>query len=232
MGLTIHYSLRSETESAAEARRLIEALRQRALDLPFASVGDVLEFRNEQCDPHAHEHPRHRRLLTQAVSTIFPGGAMQDVVPEHVIAFTTDPGDGSEPANFGLCRYPPEIVDRDSKTIETELPRWGWESFCKTQYASNPDCGGMENFLRCHLPVVGVLDQAARLGLLSEVTDESGFFDDRDVEGLAAEVMRWNRGLAAFTGTLIDIFGRDFASEITSFPNFERLEAEGRREEE
>ena len=28
------------------------------------------------------------------------------VKPKHVIAFTTDPGEGCEQANFGLCLYP------------------------------------------------------------------------------------------------------------------------------
>jgi hypothetical protein len=35
MGLTINYRLQSSAENAAEARRFVELLRQKALDLPF-----------------------------------------------------------------------------------------------------------------------------------------------------------------------------------------------------
>jgi hypothetical protein len=152
-------------------------------------------------------------------------------VPTHVIAFRTWPGEGCEAANFGLCRYPAEVVTADGRRIPTDLPGWTWQSFCKTQYASNPDCGGVENFFRCHLSVVGLLDHAIKLGLSADVTDESGFYEDRNVEELAAEVVRWNKGIAAFTGELKDLLGDGFAAEITRFPNFERLEAEGRKDE-
>lgn len=158
----------------------------------------------------------------------FPDGSLHEVVPEHVIAFTTWPGEGSEAANFGLCRYPPEAVTDGGRRIETGLPGWTWQSFCKTQYASSPDCGGVDHLLRCHLSVVDLLDAAAKPGLTLDVTDESGFYEDRNVGELAAEVVCWNRGIAAFTGQLKDILGDGFAAEITKYPNFERLEAEGR----
>ena len=44
MGLTIHYSLKSDADSPMRARQLIEKLRQAALDLPMAEVGEVREF--------------------------------------------------------------------------------------------------------------------------------------------------------------------------------------------
>ena len=33
--------------------------------------------------------------------------------------------------------------------LKTGLSGWRWSSFCKTQYASNPQCGGVPHFLRC-----------------------------------------------------------------------------------
>ena len=44
MGLTIHYSLKSDADSPAAARQQIEKLRQAALDLPMAEVREVVEF--------------------------------------------------------------------------------------------------------------------------------------------------------------------------------------------
>lgn len=49
MGLTIHYSLQSPKASKSQARSIIEQLRQRALDLPFASVGEIGDLQGQQC---------------------------------------------------------------------------------------------------------------------------------------------------------------------------------------
>ena len=50
-----------------------------------------------------------------------------------------------------------------------KLKGWSWLSFCKTHYASDPRCGGLPNFLRCHLGVVALLDEAKNLGILGTV---------------------------------------------------------------
>ena len=49
VGLTIHYQL-ATTGDEAHARKLIQQLRRAALDLSLQSVGDVAEFRGDQCD--------------------------------------------------------------------------------------------------------------------------------------------------------------------------------------
>jgi hypothetical protein len=110
------------------------------------------------------------------------------------------------------------------------LKGWSWTSYCKTQYASNPKCGGVENFLRCYLTIVNLLDYAAELGMLLSVSDESGFYERRDVEALAKAVGECNAKVAAFVGAFKDEHGGKFAAEITNFPNFEHLEAKGRKE--
>jgi hypothetical protein len=50
MGLTIHYSLHSDTRSIRQARSIAEQLRQRAMDLPFASVGEIVELKGDECE--------------------------------------------------------------------------------------------------------------------------------------------------------------------------------------
>jgi hypothetical protein len=152
------------------------------------------------------------------------------VSPSHVIAFATSPGAGCEDANFGLCRYP-GIIDVDGRRIRTGLRGWSWQSFCKTQYASNAECGGVENFLRCHLSLIRLLDHAANLGVLDEVSDEGDFWEKRDAEALVKEVGQWNQQLAGFVGKLKDQLGCDFVAPITEYPNFEHLEAKGRDNE-
>jgi hypothetical protein len=159
------------------------------------------------------------------------------VAPVHLIAFTVDPGDGCEHANFGLCLYPKTIA-HDGRRVRTKLAGWRWTSFCKTQYASNPDCGGLPNFLRCHIGLVKLLDYAADVVLLVEVKDESGYWDHRDAAKLMKEIEKWNQMIAGVVGTLKDTLeklGEDagpLISEITKFPNFDHLEAKGRADED
>ena len=107
MGLTIHYALHSDTRSSKEARRLVEDLRKRALDLPFAEVGEVVELKGDACqfDRYGQDHP-HRWLLVQAGQYFEREHIHYSVMPKHVIAFSCDVGDGCEEANFGLCLYP------------------------------------------------------------------------------------------------------------------------------
>ena len=246
MGLTIHYSLSSRVRSLEKARELVAKLHSRARDLPFAEVGDIVELEGDACDFNkCHNEDPNRWLLVQAGQYIDrptrdDAHHSYQVAPTHVIAFPTLPGAGSEMANFGFCRYPSVIEVQEEeryvrgqgfvrplRRIRTGLSGWRWSSFCKTQYASNPDCGGPQNFLRCHLAVIKVLDQAKSLDVLDEVSDEGGFWENRDVRALAQEVGDWNQMIAAFAGQMKDLFGDDLESAITDFPDFEHLEARG-----
>ena len=118
-------------------------------------------------------------------------------------------------------------------TRAVSLAGWRWSSFCKTQYASDPDYGGVQNFLRCHLCVVKLLDFAKATGLMSvEVQDEGGYWEARSLEKLAREVGQWNEFVAAISGMVGDLaqaVGVTYESAIAGFPNFEHLEARGRQ---
>lgn len=250
MGLTIHYSLQSSARSSRQARELVARLRRRALDLPLERVSDLVDLSGIECDLDAGDtDDAHRWLLIQAgqyIDCAQPGGGTisHRVTPTHVIAFETLPGPGCEPANFGLCRYPAYVhveeeeqyvygmgFEQTRRRLSTGLSGWRWSSFCKTQYASNPDCGGVQNFLRCHLTIVTLLDLAQSLGLVREVCDEGNFWVNRDVQALAHEVGEWNTMIAAFAGKMMDQLGDGVAAAITDFPNFEHLEAKGRAAE-
>jgi hypothetical protein len=247
LGLTIHYSLKSKTRSPTKARELVASLRRRALDLPFEQVGELIDLAGPECDYEScDQDDPHRWLLIQAGQYVARpakgGGELHySVAPTHVIAFETVPGPGCEPANFGLCRYPAFLEVKEDKRyvseqgsvrpehrIRTGLSGWRWSSFCKTQYASNPDCGGVPNFLRCHLAVIKLLDQARSLDLLENVSDEGDFWEHRDGAALAREVGEWNQMIAAFAGQVKDWFGDGVEAAITAFPDFEHLEAKGR----
>ena len=230
MGLTIHYQFKHDAHDIP-ARPILEQLRQTALDLPFAEVGELVEINGDQCDYQKRELGDPLRwLLIQAGGSVYLDQHSPIRVPAtHLIAFSTWPGEGCEEANFGLCRYPATTMHQ-GKRIQTGLSGWRWRSFCKTQYASDPSCGGVENFLRCHLLVVAMLDKAKELGVLERVSDEGNFWEKRDVKALAEEVGSWNGMIAAFAGKLKDALGDGVQSPITEFENFEQLEQAGQSE--
>ena len=249
MGLTIHYSLSSKVRSPEKARELVAKLHSRARDLPFAEVGDIVDLEGDACDFNkCHNEDPTCWLLVQAGKYINRPARdgthhSYQVAPTHVIAFPTLPGAGSEMANFGFCRYPSVIEVQEeeryvrgegfvcpTRRVRTGLSGWQWSSFCKTQYASNSKHGGVENFLRCHLVVIRLLDQAKDLGILDEVSDEGNFWEQRDIRALAEGVGHWNEMIAAFAGRLKDEMGEGVVAEITGFPDFEHLEAKGRDE--
>ena len=217
MGLTIHYSLKARG-SDAQARNLINALHQTAQDLPFKELGQVVDLSGDQCDINKRdgEDPL-RWLLIQAQESVevvsqrhVIGGqtyrSYQRVHPIRLIAFTAWPGEGCEQSNFGLGKFP-AVVQTVDGSLRTKLSGWRFSSFCKSQYASDPNCGGVPNFLQCHLTVIAMLDKAKELGRLAEVNDEGGFWNKRDLRALVQEIGSWNEMIAAFGGRLKDLLG-------------------------
>jgi hypothetical protein len=144
------------------------------------------------------------------------------------------------------------------RNVATNLSGWYWRSFCKTQYASNAECGGIPNFLRCHISVITLLDRIAKIpGVRVRVDDEgkygpSTYSDDwkeayeagrkptyRRHKGqynpaaLAKEVGEWNTMIAGFTGALSAALadsGIKLEAAIKEFPDFEQLRFQGRNQ--
>jgi hypothetical protein len=136
---------------------------------------------------------------------------------------------------------------RETRTLKTGSSGWCGHDFCKTQFASNPEYGGVANFLRGHIALITFLDRAAAIPGLGVSYDDEGkygrsyYTDDWRApepvytwhEGkyspvaLAEEVGSWNEMLAGLAGTLRDAFGDDVGSPILSRPDFERLEFRG-----
>jgi hypothetical protein len=230
MGLTIHYTLRSTAIGPEKARQLVEQLRQAALDLAMSEVSEVIDFSGTDYDFQTAHDDRLRWILVQSRRMISVGEAYRFVVPSRAFAFSTWPGEGFEAANFGLAVYP-DAVETEDGTVSTGLGGWSWQSFCKTQYASSPDEGGMANFVRCHITVVRLLDHAKTIGILEAVKDEGHFWENRDVKALVETVGKWNRHIAGLVGQYKDNIGGVIAAPIAEYPDFEHLEAEGRKEE-
>jgi hypothetical protein len=145
---------------------------------------------------------------------------------------------------------------KEQRTIKTRLSGWRWQSFCKTQYASDPACGGVANFLRCHLSLVTLLERFGQLPTVEvDIEDEghygpSTFSDDwreahagnrkptyvwhpptHSVSALLKELGDYNGMMAAFAGAMKDACGSNFQSPIFGYSNFERLEFDGHNSE-
>ena len=70
----------------------------------------------------------------------------------------------------------------------------------------------------------------SNLRSFSLTKDESHYWDKGDVKALVETVGHWNRYIAGIVGQFKDQIGGDFAAPITEFPNFEHLEADGRKD--
>ncbi len=234
MGLTIHWSFQGP-KTKSEAKTIIEKLRQRALDLPFESVGEIVHFKGEDAqfdrDP---PNGKYRWLKIQARETIWTkdGRTGWDLPAQEIIGFQINVAPGSEPMEVFLATYPKTITVEDEwtrkpKRLRTNRCGWSGGGFTKTQYASRPDCGGVPNFLRAHLSVCRMLDRAKELGILQSVSDEGDFFEKRDIPALVNEVASWNAFIAAGVGAFDQLVGAKCVAPIKEFPDFEHLEAKG-----
>ena len=251
MGLTIHYTLALPAKTTvAGVRQKLSTLRQACLDLPFQEVSAMLEFKGADCNPDRldQNHP-HRWFLGQADSNIYfqiarsgkptavpnlqDGCCARTVLPTHVIGFSTYPGNGSEQCNVGLSHFPKTVVVPNKQTAKNHRLSvadgggWKWHSFCKTQFANEH---GLEHFLRCHLSVIAMLDNAKRIGFEVEVNDEGDYWQTRDVHGLVKAIGSWDQMLAGFGGALKDAAGdtsMTIESPIFNRKDFEALEMKG-----
>jgi hypothetical protein len=159
--------------------------------------------------------------------------------------------------NNGHSRWelPGDEKFQQKRKIKTGLATgWRYSSFCKTQYASSADCGGIPNFVKCHLSVIHLLDRIGQLPTMKvEINDEgkygrSYYTDDPwaeervytwhdgkyDVKALVEEAGSWNEMIAATFGAINDTLkasGSPFGVEspISSFPDFEHLEFKGQQ---
>ena len=87
MGLTIHWNLKADVRTESEAHALVERLRQQALDLRFASVGETVDLSGRDADYKVlpNESPA-RWLLIQAGQYVEKDDCHYAVAPQHVIA--------------------------------------------------------------------------------------------------------------------------------------------------
>ena len=252
MGLTIHFSFRAPPETDSEtALKYVDRLHGFCEDRPFAEVSPCRHFRGaRECDfectdkndpcrwmkIQAREYIRRKEILWHPDPQDLQWGhhageqseVHYDVKPVEIVGFSAWPGEGCESLEIVLARYPETMTWFDrrhsrkprTRTIRTYLGGWRWGAFCKTQYASNH---GLTHFLRCHLLVVAVLDQAKQLGILHRVNDEGGYWKRRRLDVLTRELEGYNVMVGAFAKLLKEAApeGLTPESEIENHPDYE-----------
>ncbi len=104
------------------------------------------------------------RRLAHALSFERVGPVIEVVRPHPAVCFPVWPGKGCEPAAPSGC----------ASSLRQRAGEWSYS--CCTQHAGRPEHGGVENFLRCHLAIIGLLDGIKEAGLAEvEVKDDGGF---------------------------------------------------------
>jgi hypothetical protein len=98
----------------AEAHRVVEQLRQKAIDLKWLPVGEVVHLADQECSEG--DRLPGRFLLIAAGDTVF--------APHEAVFFeATPPGDEVRP--FGLAAYPAHL-EGSNKVVPTHLAGWQW----------------------------------------------------------------------------------------------------------
>lgn len=194
----------------------------------------------------------------------YPSEINMDYSPKDDERFQPDIKKGFSRFDFSYCKWERHrkrhgsnmtSICEEARKVPTNLDGWYWSSFCKTQYASDPECGGVPNFLRCHISVITLLDRIAKLPDVHIRVDDEGkygpgtYSDDwkeareagRDPTyrrhkgryspvALANEVGEWNEMIAGFSGAMSDALvgsGLQLEAPIKGFANFEQLEFRG-----
>lgn len=199
MGLTIHFSLSVPSKWTID--RVVEALgalhrdirwlgaeQTRLVILTEQEIASILADQDHDLRWAVVQHSRHHRY--QLPTDHSSAYRIRVIAANKLVGFTVDPGDGSEPLNVFVGRYP-SAVHLDEGSKRTRLPgphSWIGKAFCKTQYANDPECGGTTNFLLAHLRVIAVLDAASRRGFNVVVDDEGGYWRHRDPAQLLQHV--------------------------------------------
>jgi hypothetical protein len=224
MGLAISDTRSLGDASPEEARRRMVSLHQAAARLEPPELGPLIELHGEGICRTDADDPlfcvKQGAMSVEDYDALFRN---RRAIPScrQLVGFSVFPGEGCHHCSFGLA-------------IHAEPSQhWQWHDFCKTQYASSPENGGIAHFIRCHQRVLALLDLCEELGILGSVCDPSSYRDHLNPEQLVSCVSEANLFTAAAIGSLKDALETHrYSTEapILERADFEYLEAQGRRQ--
>jgi hypothetical protein len=198
MGLTIHYTIKFDG-TTKQLQRKLEKIRHACCDLPFEEVGEVetLKITQKIIDlwnyyQTSENTTREDRDTAMEKLGITPwqmvelgewkeeGNSHWKVVkPTTMVSLFLWPGEGCESAELNFQRI---------------RGKFRCKSFCKTQYA--------EEFVKCHLLVIQLLDMLKAEGFDVDCYDEGHYWDTRDIKVLAKNINESTALISAVLGGL------------------------------
>jgi len=211
VGITIHWELASERKTKKAVCAQLEKVRQICLDLGFAEVGEVRHVPAKVCKAGTDARGLDENLrwaMIQAQKYVRRGRYTRAVMPVEFFWLPLWAGEGCEPTNLMLGRYPKE-------------KGWSGEGFTKTQYA--------EHFVQAHLLVIAALDACKKVSILKEVTDEAEFWETRDLKVLAKNINESTAFIAQVSELLKGQLGSTIESPIDACRNYMTVEPEETR---
>mgnify|MGYP003338613299 FL=1 len=222
MGLSISYRLQLEAASPEVALDKLQTLHHRAADFPLLQLGPLVNLQGADClfqEDDPHDGVKFGAMTFADFGEFHQQRFHTTPSCSQLIGFAIDPAQGSHTCSFGLA------------SPAAQPGHWHWFDSCKTQYASNPEYGGIENFLRCHHTIIALLEICQELGILQSVSDPSGYWETRDPQVLLDCLRSYNIFTAAAIGSVKDALaplGYSAQAPILERADFEHLEAEGR----
>lgn len=166
MSTTFNYSFVAKDLNESEIHHIIGRLHAKALELPFKSVSKIVDLSGDEHAARFRPDDSTQRLLTKAQKD---GQRLS-----RVIGFLAELGDGEGALAIALALY------------SGDQSKWSWNSICQTWVSGTKKCGGIPNFLRCHLSVAALLDCATGLGMEVEVAGAANYWRYRDIKSVLA----------------------------------------------
>jgi hypothetical protein len=176
----LHYQM------AANVGQAFSSLtRLREFAAPLAETSVISRLRGKDLLPTGEDDPL-LSLKQSARREYNVDGKAVAVLPERLVGFIVKFANEQE-MPIGLAKYPEVIRTADGKFYELpDAEKMHFSGQVQT-FCDHPLCGSpIYVNSRAHELAVSVLDEAKKIGILSEVIDPTGHWDDRDGEVLRA----------------------------------------------
>ena len=223
MGLDINYAV-NFNGSAKELCQKIEVIRQKCLDIPFEEVGEI------EHTLYSIDDVKSYNSLQKA--TMFPNNSVKNLIKRNNIL--RERGVDVETMIHLTTRYKPnskggyEFIEfhvwagkgceNTSFIFIKKAKGWECKGWTKTQYS--------ENFVRCHLLVIKILDLFKEENFEITVKDEGDFWETRDYKILAENINDYTNLLNSISGQLkkaVKGIDMSFKAEIDKCQNFMKV---------
>ncbi len=253
MGLTIHYRFAARGSKTDVARKL-EGLRRRFLDLPVASVKEVVEISRASLEA-GYARYMDERFDQNALGFMMTLACSEPSAPERVLAkivhriggtANLDSLPARERRRYDRLRRVAEDVWKRRKEkvlnsgnglalkvdigegcepFEVMLGRFGKGRLWKGARFTKTQYA--TRFVASHLTVIRMLDLCGEAGILESVTDEGRFYETRDLEELARNINASTDMIRAAAGTfrrLMEGRGFEVDAPVEQSANYMRVD--------